>query len=126
MPGAPHSRWSCQRLRLGTLAAFLLALGGLAFLGGVATRAGTPPFSPQVAAFFPSNDKLVVAVADAGDKALRVELIGADGKLIAAADQKAAAGAARFELAANKAAADGLTLRCRVGAQRKDLPLARV
>jgi len=44
MPGAPPCcRWSCQRLRLGTLAAFLLALAGLASLSGVATQAGTFP-----------------------------------------------------------------------------------
>src|SRR5438046_1751359 len=103
MPGA-HPGRCCQRLRLGLAAAVLLALAGLALLGQAMSQADAPPFSPRAIAFFPSNDKLFVAVTapGAGKQPLSVELLGADGKRVSRGKQTGQ----RFELTADKAKAD--------------------
>jgi hypothetical protein len=122
MPGAQPGRWCCQRLRLGLAVAGLLA--GLVLLGQALSQAEAPPFSPQALAFFPSKDKLVVAVTAPGaDKQpLSVELLGADGKRVAAGKRVGP----RFELRADPAKAETYTLRCRRGESRKDIPLKSV
>jgi hypothetical protein len=122
MRGAPAGNGCCQQLRLGTLAAFLLAVGGLALLSQALTQAGGPPFSPQAVAFFPNNEKLHVAVTAPGDEPLSVELLGADGKRVANGKQAGP----RFELSADKAKADTYTLRVRQGQRRQDIPLKNV
>ena len=121
MPGAHPGRWCCQRLRLGMVAAFLLAFSGLALLSQAMSQAGDPPFSPQTFAFFPSNDKLIVAATAPGadTQPLSVELLGADGKLVATGKRNGP----RFELPADKAKADAYTLRVRQGQRRQDTPL---
>src|SRR5262245_48345433 len=100
MPGAQPGRWCCQRLRLGLAAAGLLALAVLALLGHAMSQAEPPPFAPQALAFFPADDKLVVALTGPGSdrEPLTVELIGPDGKRIARGKRSGP----RFELAASK------------------------
>src|SRR5262249_6359763 len=121
MPGTHPGRWSCQRLRLGMVAAFLLVFSGLALLSQAMSQAGAPPFSPRVVAYFPKDDKLTVAVWAPGVEArpVSVELLGADGKLIATGKRAGAA----FELAADKTRAADSPLRIRKGELRKDFPL---
>ncbi len=119
MSGSNPGRWACQRLRLGMVAGFLLTVGGLALLSQALTRAGNPPFSPQAVAYFPSKDKLTVAISASGTRPLRVELIGADGKLVATGKRAGAA----YELAADKSKAAGYAVRVRQGERRKDFPL---
>jgi hypothetical protein len=103
------------------VAAFLLALGGLALLSQALTRAGAPPFSPRAVAFFPANDKLTVAVSGS-DRPVSVELIGADGKVVSIGKRAGA----HFELAAAKDKAAGYALRVRQGERRKDFPLPSI
>src|SRR5215468_1493729 len=120
MPGTHPGRWSSQRLRLGMVAAFLLAFSGLALVSQAMSQAGTPPFSPQTLAFFPSNDQLIIAATPGADaRPLSVELLGADGKLVATGKRNGP----RFELAADKAKAETYTLRVRQGQRRHDTPL---
>src|SRR5262249_14443459 len=85
------------------------------------SQAGAPPFSPPTLACFPSNDKLIVAASAPGADAqpLSVELLGADGKLVATGKRNGP----RFELAADKAKAETDTLRVRQGQRRHDTPL---
>jgi hypothetical protein len=106
------------------VAGSLLALCGLALLSQALTQAGAPPFSPGAVAYFPSNDKLTVAVRAPGVDArpMSVELIGADGKLVTKGKQVGSA----FELAADKAKAAGYALRVRQGDRRKDFPLPSI
>jgi hypothetical protein len=106
------------------VAGFLLALCGLALLSQALTQAGAPPFSPAAVAYFPSNDKLTVAVRPPGVDArpVSVELIGGDGKLISKGKRVGAA----FELAADKTKAAGYALRVRQGERRKDFPLPSI
>src|SRR5262249_43097500 len=61
---------------------------------------------------------------------LSVELLGPGGKALARADQavrqKEPLASYGFDLPADKARADGLTLRCRLGARRFEVPLGKV
>jgi 5-hydroxyisourate hydrolase-like protein (transthyretin family) len=123
-------------LRLGLVASLLLGLGGLALWSQSRGQAESAPFRPQTAAVFPAANKLVVGVtltnADAreltGD--LQVELVKDQDQTLAKAvqpvRQKERLAGYRFELAADKAKADGLTLRVRLGGQRYEMPLAKV
>ena len=92
-----------------------------------------PPLTPQAAVGYQTTDKLVLTVnLPAADKApteekLRVELIGADGKLLDSGEQPAQPGdSKRFELLSPKAPADQITLRCSFGKDRMETPLAKV
>ncbi len=93
----------------------------------------TPPLTPACAAGFQTTDKLVLTVnlpaADQPRPAapLRVELIGADGKLLDSGEQPAQPGESkRFELLSPKTPADKVTLRCSFGKDRMETPLASV
>src|SRR5437764_230324 len=70
------------------VAALLLALVGMVFLSQPSTQAGGQPFAPQTAAYFPADNRLLIAVAlptpqekELAGK-LEVELLAA-GKVIA-------------------------------------------
>src|SRR5437879_5107658 len=133
MPGDPSRHRSLRRFRVGILAGSLLVLAGLTLTGQLATQAGAPPFAPHTAAFFKTNDQLLVAVAlpaTAGKPLtgrLRVEVLGKDGKTLAQAEQtitqKVPLANYRFELPVAKAKAEDLTLRCRLGEQKHEVTL---
>src|SRR3954466_11242650 len=105
---------SCQRLRLGLVSALLLGVAAFVFFRQPSSQAGAPPFAPQTAAYFPSENKLLVAVAlfNPQEKELAgkldVELL-ADGRVVASASravrQQDPAAGYRFELTASKAQA---------------------
>jgi 5-hydroxyisourate hydrolase-like protein (transthyretin family) len=136
MTGSRCTRWSSQRLRLGLVVSLLAGLGGLALVSQSQSQAEPAPFAPRTAAFFGDKNKLVVAVTlpNANDQELagklQVELIGAAGKVLASASQaipsKEGQAGYRFELAADKAKAEGLSLHVRLGRQRFETPLAKV
>ena len=136
MLGSRTSCWPSPRLRLGIVASLVVGLGGLAFVAQSSSPARTSPFAPQTAATFPSANKLLVAVSltKAPDQELtgqlQVELLGADGKVVAQAEQaiqqKAALAGYRFEVPLEQAKAGGLTLRTRLGNQQVETPLAKV
>jgi len=135
MPEQRPSLWQTQRLRVGLVAVLLLAIAALALILQPSSQAQTPPFAPRVAAFFPSGDKLLVAVAlpEANTLAGRiyVELRGPDGKHVAqaeqAVDQKSASEGYRFELYASKGqTGPGATLRVHLDRQRHDVLLSKV
>src|SRR5262245_60732497 len=127
------------------MTAYLTARGSgrrrLAILAGVlavlfatlpSTEAGGPPFSPQTVAYFPADDKLVVAVTleNAGGEEvvgrLRVELLAPNDKVVAgdekAVRQKEATSVYRFELGAPRSKADSLTVRCRLNGRTFQAP----
>src|SRR6266545_2888908 len=140
MTRTPPARWSFQRYRLGMVTALLLVGAGFVFLRQPSTEAGGPPFSPQTAAFFPSDKllegKLVLAVALSNPQEaelagkLDVELLGADGKVLAstgqAVRQQDPALGYRFELTADKTKAADLTVRCRLAGRTFETPLSKI
>src|SRR6516225_4089352 len=77
-----HSaRRPSRRLRLGLVLALLLAIGGMTVVRQLYSQAQSTPFTPDVAAYFSTDNKLVVAVtmAEGERKAagLSVELFDA-------------------------------------------------
>jgi hypothetical protein len=114
----------------------IVGLGGLAFVAQSSSQARTSPFTPQTAATFATDNKLVVSVSltNAPEQELtgklQVELLVGDGKVLhhdeQTIKQKAPLASYRFELAAKKANAAGLSLRCRLDGKEFQTPLAKV
>ncbi|HZT82435.1 MAG TPA: MG2 domain-containing protein, partial [Gemmataceae bacterium] len=121
MPGNRRSRWWAVGSGGLVLAAVLTALG-LALLGPRPQQAEAAVLSKTQAGVFKTKDKLLITVGLSNPEekkvqgTLRVELVGADGKLLGKAEQQVAqtdaAASYRFELPLTGKPADQVKLRC--------------
>jgi hypothetical protein len=122
--------------RLGLVAGVTLLVFGLVLVFQQASQADAAVLSSQAVAGFQTTEKLKITLSLANPKDqelkgnLQIELLGPDGQSLGQAEQEVrqreSAAGYSFDLPATKLPPSKLTLRCRFGKEKVDVPLSRI